>query len=169
MIVAEPDRIVVLVNGGRAPAGGLVRASLRWRRGGDVPARVRWMNRALDSCPRQARHSITFISGQAITAPQEFKMESSSEAKEPRDPLNIITVILAAVIVVSVSLVGYVIYDNCLRRVRDRSKEGDTVTLNYIGSFDNGWVFDTSLLNSPRITPPTRSHSRTLPVTTRAT
>lgn len=98
---------------------------------------------------RWGRNSITFISGQAITAPQEFKMESSSQAKEPRDPLNIIMVILAAVIVVSVSLIGYVIYDNSLGSSDDSEPivDGDTVTLNYIGRYDNGWVFDTSLLN----------------------
>lgn len=93
--------------------------------------------------------SITFISGQAITAPQEFKMESSTQAKEPRNPVNIFTVLLAAVIVVSGSMIFYVFYDNLSAKSASSAtiEEGDTVTLNYIGRYSNGWVFDTSLLD----------------------
>ena len=74
-------------------------------------------------------------------------MQGESQAKVPRDPFNTVLVIIAAVLVVAVGAVGYVMYDNskASSSSSDVIADGDTVTLDYTGSFGNGRIFDTSL------------------------
>lgn len=83
--------------------------------------------------------------------PQEEPKKEPKAPREPRDPLNIVLVLIAAAIVVSVSLVGYVLYDNTFGNPIEETpvvESGDTVTLNYIGMFSDGRVFDTSVLEA---------------------
>lgn len=56
--------------------------------------------------------------------------------------------LVAAAVVVSVGVVGYVVYDNAQGHSTDISapiEMGDVVTLDYTGSFSSGRVFDTSI------------------------
>jgi len=85
--------------------------------------------------------------------PQEEPKKEPKEPKaprEPRDPLSIVLVLIAAAIVVSVSVVGYVLYDNTSGSPIEETPvvaSGDSVTMNYIGMFSDGRVFDTSILD----------------------
>jgi len=75
-------------------------------------------------------------------------MESTPRQSESRDPLGLVLTVLTALVVVAVGLVGYVIYDNSLGSDASPSRAielGDTVTMNYIGMFQDGRVFDTSI------------------------
>jgi len=75
-------------------------------------------------------------------------MESTPRRSESKDPLGLVLTVLTALVVVAVGLVGYVIYDNSLGSDASPSRTvelGDTVTLNYIGMFEDGRVFDTSI------------------------
>lgn len=77
-------------------------------------------------------------------------MESTTQAKEPKDLPSILTSVIVALLVVGIGAVGYVIYDNTFARATasDRVVEsGDTVLLDYIGRFSDGRVFDTSILS----------------------
>ena len=78
-------------------------------------------------------------------------MAGETEAdRSQRDPTRVFLVLVAVAVVVSVGVVGYVVYDNSLEHstgISDPIEMGDLVTLNYIGSFSSGRVFDTSLLD----------------------
>ena len=78
-------------------------------------------------------------------------MAGETEAdRSPRDPTRVFLALVAVAVVVSVGIVGYVVYDNSQSHSMETSdpvEMGDLVSLNYIGSFSNGWVFDTSLLD----------------------
>jgi FKBP-type peptidyl-prolyl cis-trans isomerase 2 len=76
-------------------------------------------------------------------------MESSSQAKEPRNPVNMITVILAAVVIVAASTFVYIWYDGTLgpSASSEAIEDGDKALLNYVGRYSNEWVFDTSLID----------------------
>ena len=96
----------------------------------------------------QNRAAIRFISVHHITAHQELKMGSEVEKKEPRDPKHLLMALLVALIVVSAGAVVYVLYTNSKAVDSSASRAiiaGDTVSLNYIGKFLDGRVFDTSL------------------------
>ncbi|MBE0518981.1 MAG: FKBP-type peptidyl-prolyl cis-trans isomerase [Thermoplasmata archaeon] len=74
-------------------------------------------------------------------------MASETEPRKPRDSLGMVLAVLTALIVVSIGLIGYVIYDNS--KAADMgtvyvAESGDTVYLDYIGMFEDGSVFDTS-------------------------
>ncbi|HIH01463.1 TPA: FKBP-type peptidyl-prolyl cis-trans isomerase [Thermoplasmata archaeon] len=59
-------------------------------------------------------------------------------------------VLVAVAVVVSVGVVGYVVYDNSQGHstgVSDPIEMGDIVSMDYTGSFSSGRVFDTSLLD----------------------
>jgi FKBP-type peptidyl-prolyl cis-trans isomerase 2 len=82
--------------------------------------------------------------------PQEEPKKEPKAPREPRDPLSIVLVLIAAAIVVSVSIVGYVLYDNTSGSPLEETPvvaSGDSVTMNYIGMFSDGRVFDTSILD----------------------
>ncbi len=75
-------------------------------------------------------------------------MASETEPRKPRDPLGMVLAVLIALIVVSIGLIGYVIYDNSQAADSGTvylAESGDTVYLDYIGMFEDGRVFDTSL------------------------
>lgn len=58
--------------------------------------------------------------------------------------------VIAVAIVVSVGVIGYIVYDNTKVHSTAHSdivEMDDTVTLNYIGMFSDGRVFDTSILD----------------------
>lgn len=58
-------------------------------------------------------------------------------------------VIVAVALVISAGVIGYIVYDNSLAHgssAFDVVEMDDTVTMNYIGRFSDGRVFDTSLL-----------------------
>ncbi len=78
-------------------------------------------------------------------------MASETEPpRKPRDQLGMVLAVLTALIVVSIGLIGYVIYDNSQAADAAQTyiaEEGDTVYLDYIGMFEDGRVFDTSLYN----------------------
>jgi FKBP-type peptidyl-prolyl cis-trans isomerase 2 len=88
-----------------------------------------------------------FISTHHITAPQESKMGSETEHKEPRDPAKMVLVMIVAALVVAVGAIGYVIYTNggSGSGTQRAIISGDIVTLNYIGMLPDNRVFDTSL------------------------
>jgi peptidylprolyl isomerase len=77
-------------------------------------------------------------------------MAGESEVdRSPRDPTRVFLVLVAVAVVLSVSVVGYVMYDNAQERstsASDPIEMGDKVLLDYTGMFSNGHVFDTSLL-----------------------
>jgi len=96
--------------------------------------------------PRATR----FISAHSITAPQEFKMESSNEGQRVRDPTKIIQAVLIAAIILSAAVVVYVVYSSSQESESELTAQvasGDSVTLNYIGRLPDGRVFDTSFLD----------------------
>ena len=76
-------------------------------------------------------------------------MAGESEVdKSPRDPTRVFLALIAVSVVLSVGVVGYVVYDNAQGQTTSTSypiEMGDVVTLNYIGMFSDGRVFDTSL------------------------
>jgi FKBP-type peptidyl-prolyl cis-trans isomerase 2 len=75
-------------------------------------------------------------------------MESPKKEKAPRDPMKTSLVLLAAAIVVSIGVVGYVVYDNTLAHRGTGAltvEAGDEVLMDYIGMFEDGRVFDTSI------------------------
>ena len=70
--------------------------------------------------------------------------------KLPRDPTRVFLALIAVAVVLSVGVVGYVVYDNAQEHTTSASdpiEMGDVVTLNYVGMFSDGRVFDTSLLD----------------------
>lgn len=75
-------------------------------------------------------------------------MESEPKAREERDPLKTVVTVMTALIFLTFGLIGYVIYDNSLRSDTESRVvvDGSTVLMNYVGMFEDGRVFDTSLL-----------------------
>ncbi len=68
--------------------------------------------------------------------------------RSPRDPTRVFLALVAVAVVLSIGVVGYVVYDNAQGHSTstfDPIEIGDMVTLNYIGMFSDGRVFDTSL------------------------
>ena len=65
-----------------------------------------------------------------------------------RDTSRTLLVLTIAALIVSVGIIGYVVYDNTkshFASTKDVIEMDDVVTMNYIGRFSNGLVFDTSL------------------------
>lgn len=74
-------------------------------------------------------------------------MESESKTSGRRDPLRIVISVLLALVVLAFGVIGYVIYDNLQGSDRALTvvEDGDTVLMNYVGMFEDGRVFDTSV------------------------
>lgn len=74
-------------------------------------------------------------------------MASEPKSRVERDPLKTTITVLTVLLVLTVGLIGYVIYDNSLRSdsVSRVVEDGSTVLMNYIGMFEDGRVFDTSV------------------------
>ena len=75
-------------------------------------------------------------------------MGSEPETKEPRDTASMLFALMIAGIVVAAGAVAYVFYANSQRikgGVPYAIAAGDVVTLDYIGRFSDGRVFDTSI------------------------
>jgi FKBP-type peptidyl-prolyl cis-trans isomerase 2 len=77
-------------------------------------------------------------------------MGEQPESSEPRDTASMLLVLLVAGIVVAAGAVAYVAYSNS-QRIESGTPyaiaNGDMVSLNYIGRFADGRVFDTSILS----------------------
>lgn len=77
-------------------------------------------------------------------------MVSLSEPNgKPRDSSKTLLVITVAALLISVGVIGYVVYDNTKSHSTASSsmiEMNDVVTMNYVGSFTNGLIFDTSIL-----------------------
>lgn len=76
-------------------------------------------------------------------------METSREQGKARDPEKTVMTILVAAIILSAGAVAYVLYDRTLgSEAADLTAiaSGDKVTMDYIGRFADGRVFDTSIL-----------------------
>jgi len=75
-------------------------------------------------------------------------MGGEPNVKEPRDAGSILLALVVAGIVVAAGAVAYVVYTNS-QRISGGTPHaiisGDTVTMNYIGRFSDGRVFDTSI------------------------
>lgn len=74
-------------------------------------------------------------------------MESESTTSGRRDPLKTVISVLLALVLLAFGVIGYVIYDNLQGSDRTLTviQDGDTVLMNYVGMFEDGRVFDTSL------------------------
>lgn len=74
-------------------------------------------------------------------------MESEPQARKQRDSVGMVMTVLTVLVLVAVGTVGYVVYDNSLRSdiVSKVVVDGSEVTLNYVGTFQDGRVFDTSV------------------------
>lgn len=75
------------------------------------------------------------------------QMESETKAPEPRDPLRTVMTVMVALVLLAVGIIGYVVYDNSLGADASSAvvEDGDSVTLNYVGMFEDGRIFDTSV------------------------
>lgn len=74
----------------------------------------------------------------------DAEMEKSSQ-----DRGRSLLVVIAVALVLSASVIGYIVYDNSLAHKASTSdvvEMDDSVILDYIGSFSDGRVFDTSIL-----------------------
>jgi len=77
-------------------------------------------------------------------------MEPAPKQDKKVDPQSVIMAVLIAAIVLSVGVIGYVLYE---RSQAQESAEttaiasGDSVTMHYIGRFADGRVFDTSMID----------------------
>lgn len=74
-------------------------------------------------------------------------METSPKPVKPRDPERTVMAILVAAIILSAGVIAYVLYDRSLGVEAEEQTaiaSGDKVTMNYIGRFADGRVFDTS-------------------------
>ena len=73
-------------------------------------------------------------------------MESEPKVRAPRDPVRTVMTVLTALLLVAIGLIGYVVYDNSLKSeaVTKVVVDGSAVTLDYVGMFEDGRVFDTS-------------------------
>ena len=76
-------------------------------------------------------------------------MEGSKEVPRKRDPHKMIFALLLAAIMVSVGVIGYVLYTrgSATATTEQAIVPGDTVTMHYIGMLTDGRVFDTSRLS----------------------
>ena len=75
-------------------------------------------------------------------------MESEpKKAPVERDPIRTIMSVVSVLIVLVVGVIGYVVYDNSLRSetISKVVVDGSTVTMYYVGMFEDGRVFDTSI------------------------
>ena len=75
-------------------------------------------------------------------------MGEAPKTEEPRDIGSILFALLVAGIIVAAGAVAYVLYSNSQRIAGGAPPaiaSGDTVTLDYIGRFSDGRVFDTSI------------------------
>lgn len=74
-------------------------------------------------------------------------MESEPSAREPRDPARTVTSVMLVLVLLAVGVIGYVVYDNSLRSttVSTVVVDGSEVTMNYVGMFEDGRVFDASI------------------------
>lgn len=83
-------------------------------------------------------------------APGPYMAIDSEMDKPSQDRGRALMVILAVAIVLSASVIGYVVYDNSLAHKASTSsvvEMDDSVVMDYIGRFSDGRVFDTSLLD----------------------
>jgi FKBP-type peptidyl-prolyl cis-trans isomerase 2 len=99
-------------------------------------------------CARLGETDKVYI-GSGYNRGSGLRMADETEAgRSPRDPMRVLLVLIVAAVVLSVGVVAYVVYDNAQGRSTSTSDPivmGDLVTLNYIGSFSDGRIFDTSI------------------------
>lgn len=75
------------------------------------------------------------------------QMESESQARAQRDPVRTVMSVMTALLVLAVGIIGYVVYDNSLAsdHVLTVVVDQSDVTMNYVGMFEDGRIFDTSV------------------------
>jgi FKBP-type peptidyl-prolyl cis-trans isomerase 2 len=111
------------------------------------------------SLPFPAANAVLGVSGEADklyigsghNRDSGLAMATEPEAvRSTRDPTRALLAVIAVAIVISVGLVGYIVYDNTKSHSVSSSdivEMDDRVTMDYIGTFSDGRVFDTSLLD----------------------